>query len=79
MLVVSTLFTLNFYLSFIGEFYRKNWDYFVARNVVLRPGTVKVFCEPSGIDVRGIWEWEMKTRGAYDIVWTFIKGLETEI
>jgi len=30
---VSTLFTLNFYRSFIGEFYRKNWDYFVARNV----------------------------------------------
>jgi hypothetical protein len=53
-LFVTTLFTLNFYQSFIGEFYLKNWDYFVARNVALQPRAFKVFCEASGIDVRGI-------------------------
>lgn len=44
----------------MGKFYRKNWDHFMARSVVLRPGTVTVFfCESGGTD-GGIWEWEMK-------------------
>jgi hypothetical protein len=49
------IFTLNFCHFPIGKFYRKDWDYFMARNVVFRRGTVSFFfCESSGIAVGGI-------------------------